>query len=364
MSTLNVNRVVDASGGVLAPISSVMRNRIINGRMQISQRGTSFTGISTDGPYTIDRFQYALNGGGVVSSSQSSTAPAGFSNSLLTTVTTADGTVASSSYYQVRQNIEGFNISDLNWGLANPKTVTASFWVNCSVVGTYTFTLRNAGGAVSYVTTYSIPTANTWTYITITVPGPTVGTWGSTNDTGIFVTWDFGTGSNSVTSSTNAWISGNFTGATGATKLINTNGATFYLTGCQLEVGTQATSFEYRQYGTELALCQRYCNVYGENIYSVFGSMGFGFSTTGFVSATLLPVEMRAVPTVAYTGSTRAVAGGESFAVTSAAFNTSNSTKKIAVVEPSVASGLTSNRGYYWSANNDASARVIFSAEL
>ena len=283
----------------LVPVTG-FKNRIINGRMQISQRGTSFTGISTDGPYTIDRFQYAMNGGGAVSSSQSSTSPAGFSNSLLTTVTTADGTVASSSYYQVRQVIEGFNIADLNWGTANSKTVTVSFWVNCSVVGTYTFTLRNTGGAVSYVTTYSIPAANTWTYITITVPGPTIGTWGSTNDIGIFATWDFGTGSTSVTSSTNTWIVGNFTGATGATKLINTNGATFYLTGVQLEVGSTATSFDYRPYGTELMLCQRYYEKTVTNTGLIW--TGDATNNNNYYLTGLFFVLKRATPTFTGTG--------------------------------------------------------------
>jgi len=348
----------------LVPVTG-FKNRIINGRMQISQRGTSFTGISTDGPYTVDRFQYAMNGGGAVSSSQSSTAPAGFSNSLLTTVTTADGTVASSSYYQVRQNIEGFNISDLNWGLANPKTVTASFWVNCSVVGTYTFTLRNAGGAVSYVTTYSIPTANTWTYITITVPGPTVGTWGSTNDTGIFATWDFGTGSTSVTSSTNAWISGNFTGATGATKLINTNGATFYLTGVQLEVGSTATSFDYRPYGTELLLCQRYfwrISAATDGNYCAVGS-GVQKGANRAQCYMSYPNTMRASPTLSI-----AIAGGM-YANTDIQQNVTSLDSYYAGLSSArveiLTSGATAGQGVmWWLGDTSGASYVQASAEL
>jgi hypothetical protein len=349
----------------LVPVTG-FKNRIINGRMQISQRGTSFTGISTDGPYTVDRFQYAMNGGGAVSSSQSSTSPAGFSNSLLTTVTTADGTVASSSYYQVRQNIEGFNIADLNWGTANSKTVTVSFWVNCSVLGTYTFTLRNAGGAVSYVTTYSIPVANTWTYITITVPGPTIGTWGSTNDTGIFATWDLGTGSTSVTSSTNTWIAGNFTGATGATKLINTNGATFYLTGVQLELGSTATSFDYRPYGTELALCQRYYYKLAIGQGNSRALSGYISSTTQSINLLNMPVSMRTSPTaletsgtaahysVAYTNTETTCSAVPSY--NDASFNT------VSVIGP-VASGLTPGQGCQLRYIN-ASAYLAVSAEL
>lgn len=268
------------------------KNRIINGAMGIAQRGTSFTGLSTDGTYTLDRWFYAMNGGGAMSSAQSSTAPAGFVNSILSTVTTADGTVSSGSYYQLRQAIEGLNCTDLAWGTADAKTVTVSFWVNSSVTGTYTFSLRNTGGAVSYITTYSISAANTWTKITITVPGPTSGTWLTTNGVGIFATWDFGTGSPAVTSTTNSWISGNYTGATGATKLINTNGATFYLTGVQLEVGTTATNFDFRSYGTELSLCQRY---YAQNLNPSIGGIG---TASSFVTTLRFPVPMRTTPTM------------------------------------------------------------------
>jgi len=278
-----------------------LKNRIINGDMVISQRGTSFTGLNTDGSYTLDRWFYAMNGGGAVSSSQSSTAPAGFINSILTTVTTADSTVSSGSYYQVRQAIEGLNVADLGWGTANAQTVTVSFWVRSSVTGTYSISLRSNGGASSYVTTYSISSANTWTYIKLTIPGPTSGTWLTTNGIGIFVTFDFGSGSSSITSSTNTWISSNATGASGATRLINTNGATFFLTGVQLERNTTATPFEWIPYTTELQLCQRYYWQLGgafNNGSSSFYhyAIGYQLSTTQGLFINQYPVTMRASP--------------------------------------------------------------------
>jgi len=278
------------------------KNRIINGGMTISQRGTSFTGLSTDGTYTLDRWFYAMNGGGAVSSTQSSTAPAGFINSILTTVTTASGSLGSSAYYQLRQAIEGLNISDLGWGTANAKAVTVSFWVQSSVTGTYSFCLRNSAASLSYVATYSIPVANTWTQISITIPGPTTATWLTTNGIGIFATWDFGTGSGAgVTSTANTWLSGNYIELSGTTQLINTNGATFYLTGVQLEVGSQATSFDFRSIGTELALCQRYYYQTTGNRTGTNGPFAIGFfnvnsgNSCGFAP---FPVTMRAAPSV------------------------------------------------------------------
>ena len=366
-TTVTANRMVDSLGGSVAPISSVMRNRIINGAMVIDQRnaGASINPGSGIPAFAVDRFTcyqevtskltFQRNAGAV-------TPPDGFTNYLGAT-STSTHTLTAGQIFGIYQPIEGFNVADLGWGTANAKTVTLSFWVRSSLTGTFGGALKNSAGNRSYPYSYTINSANTWEQKSVTITGDTTGTWLTTNGIGITVSWGLGVGS-TFSGTAGAWAGSNFFSATGATSVVGTDGATFYITGVQLEVGTQATSFEYRQYGTELALCQRYCNVYGENLFSVFGSMGFGFSSTGFVSATLLPVEMRAVPTVSYTGNTRAVAGGETFAVTSATFNTSNSTKKIAVVEPSVASGITTNRGYYWSADNDASARVIFSAEL
>jgi hypothetical protein len=335
--------------------------------MVIDQRnaGASINPGSGIPAFAVDRFTcyqevtskltFQRNAGAV-------TPPDGFTNYLGAT-STSTHTLTAGQIFGIYQPIEGFNVADLGWGTANAKTVTLSFWVRSSLTGTFGGALKNSAGNRSYPYSYTINSANTWEQKSVTITGDTTGTWLTTNGIGITVSWGLGVGS-TFSGTAGAWAGSNFFSATGATSVVGTDGATFYITGVQLEVGTQATSFEYRQYGTELALCQRYCNVYGENLFSVFGSMGFGFSSTGFVSATLLPVEMRAVPTVSYTGNTRAVAGGETFAVTSATFNTSNSTKKIAVVEPSVASGITTNRGYYWSADNDASARVIFSAEL
>ena len=262
MSQLQVNRINDASGGVLAPISSVMRNRIINGGMTISQRnGTSSVTITDTGAntYTLDRWYAYGNNASKFSVQQDAgavTPPAGFTDYLGVTSLAAT-TVNAGDQYIIGQNIEGFNVADLGWGTANAKTVTLSFWVRSSLTGTFGGALRNSADNRSYPFTYTISAANTWEQKSITIAGDTSGTWLVTNGVGIKLFLGLGVGS-TYNGTAGAWSSSLFTSATGATNVVSTNGATFYITGVQLEVGTQATSFEYRQLTTELQLCQRY----------------------------------------------------------------------------------------------------------
>ena len=260
MSQINVDKIVDTSGGVLAPISSVMRNRIINGAMVIDQRNAgasvTLTAVST---YTLDRWAVDITVASKLSIQQNAgsvTPPAGFTNYLGATSLTAYS-VVSSDYFYLQQNIEGFNVADLGWGTANAKTVTLSFWVRSSLTGTFGGSLSNGAFNRSYPFTYTISAANTWTQISVTVAGDTTGTWTTNNTSGLRVSFGLGAGS-SFSGTAGAWTGATLVSATGATSVVGTNGATFYITGVQLEVGTQATSFEYRQYQQELALCQRY----------------------------------------------------------------------------------------------------------
>ena len=247
-------------GSVSARNTFGFENRIINGAMVIDQRnaGASVsTGSGTYAPYTLDRWVLPGSGGGVFSYQQSSVAPAGFVNSALITVTTADSSIAAGDYYQFRQAIEGFNIADLGWGTANAKTVTLSFWVRSSLTGTFGLSLRNGNGDRSYVATYVVNAANTWEQKTVTIPGDTAGTWTLGTTVGMYVTFSLGVGS-SFESTANSWQAGSFVATSGSVDLVGTNGATWQVTGVQLEVGSLATSFDFRSIGQELALCQRY----------------------------------------------------------------------------------------------------------
>jgi hypothetical protein len=231
--------------------------------MVINQRALGTVTINTSGTYTIDRWQANQTAAGKFTVQQSSAAPAGFKNSYLATSTSAYS-VSSSDIFFFNQNIEGYNMADLEWGTANAKTVTLSAWVQSSLTGTFGGVIANATQGYCYPFSFSIPTANTWTKISVTIAGPTTGTWDSTNGIGMQVIFGLGGGS-TRSAPAGTWTTSAVYTADGAVSVVGTNGATFYITGVQLEVGTQATSFEYRQIGTEFSLCQRYFEVMNQS---------------------------------------------------------------------------------------------------
>jgi hypothetical protein len=251
-TTAYVNAVT-GTGGITG-----FKNRLINGAMMIDQRnaGASISVAAGGSGYGVDRFYSENYQSGTITIQQSSTAPAGFINSLVHTVTVTD-TPASGDYLFESTSIEGLNMADLGWGTANAQTVTLSFWVRSSVTGTYGIGLRNSAGNRSYVATYTVSAANTWEQKTVTIAGDTSGTWLTTNGLGVRVFWDLGSGSN-FNGTANTWNAGSCWRTSGCVNWISNSGATFYITGVQLEKGSTATSFDYRPYGTELALCQRY----------------------------------------------------------------------------------------------------------
>jgi hypothetical protein len=236
------------------------KNRIINGAITIDQRlnGSGNTLVTATETFVVDRF-VAYKDGGVITSGQSTIAPAGFTNSISWSVGTGYS-ATSGQYTFLKYHIEGYNVGDLGFGTSDAKTVTLSFWVRASVTGTYSGTLGNVSLNRSYPWTYTINSANTWEYKTITVPGDTTGTWAKDNTTGLRIYWDLGTGSGSR-GTAGSWQATTLVGATGTTSISATTGATFYITGIQLEKGSQATAFDYRPYSTELQLCKRYYRI-------------------------------------------------------------------------------------------------------
>jgi hypothetical protein len=258
---LTATGTVNVGGGNISPQTG-FKNRIINGAMTIDQRnaGASVaTTVVASSTYTLDRWAYIVAQSSkftVQQNAGSVTPPVGFTNYLGITSTSAYARL-SSDYFAITQAIEGFNGSDLGWGTANASTVTLSFWVRSSLTGTFSGGFRNATVDRSYVFSYSINAANTWEYKTITIVGDTSGTWATNSGVGIRVQFDLGSGSTFQTTA-GVWTAGNFTCVTGTTSVVGTSGATFYVTGVQLERGSVATPFEFRSIGTELGLCQRY----------------------------------------------------------------------------------------------------------
>ncbi len=280
------------SGGLLG-----FRNRIINGAMVIDQRNNGAeVNPAVTATYYLDRwvvtsaaaskFKIGQNAGSV-------TPPAGFTNYLGCTSLSAY-TAGASESFNFQQRLEGFNVADLGWGTANAQTVTLSFWVYSSLTGTFGGSIRNSATNRSYPFTYTISAANTWEQKSVTIPGDTSGTWLTTNGIGINVTFSIGTGA-TLSGTAGAWAAGNFSSATGATSVVGTNGATFYITGVQLEAGSVATPFERRDYGRELMMAQRYYYRQTPTGTAYYG-VGFNDSTTVASLFINFPVSLRAAP--------------------------------------------------------------------
>jgi len=303
--TLAVNIAQSGSNNV------TMRNKIINGAMVIDQRNAGASITPTSGQLSLDRFICYLSAASkytVQQNAGSITPPAGFTNYLGVTSSSAYS-VSASDFFFIAQFVEGFNVADLAWGTANAKAVTLSFWVYSSLTGTFGGSLRNDGATRSYPYTYTVSSANTWTQISVTIAGDTSGTWLTNNGVGVRVQFGLGCGS-SVSGTAGAWAGTNYQSATGATSVVGTSGATFYITGVQLEKGSTATSFDYRPYGTELALCQRYATssfpsgtAWAQNAGTT-GTYAYlvqvSSTTAGFGVSMPFPVQMRTAPTVTY----------------------------------------------------------------
>jgi hypothetical protein len=297
-------------------VSPGFRNRIINGAMVIDQRNAGASG--TGGTYMVDRWQYAAtqaSKGTWQQNAGSVTPPPGFTNYLGFTSSSAYS-VASADYFYFYQPIEGYNWADLNWGSANAKTVTLSAWVRSSLTGTFGGSLVNWAGNYSHPFSYTISSANTWTQISVTITGPTAGTWvGATNGGALQVYFSLGTGS-TYSGTAGSWSANYYGSATGAVSVVGTNGATFYITGVQLEVGSTATSFDYRSYGQELILCQRYYFQIADS-YAYFAGKQQG--TTECYFTVQAPVSMRATPTPT-------LGAGTKFVFAQSGFSSSTST--------------------------------------
>ena len=292
-STLQVNGQNLPTAG---PLSN--RNKIINGDMRIDQRnaGSAVTINASSATYSVDRWAgFGMASAGVFTLNRSTTAPAGFTNSLAATCTTADGTIAAGDRYFIDHRIEGFNIADFDFGTASANTVTLSFWVQSSLTGTYCIGFINNGGTRSYVAEYTINAADTWEYKTITLTGDTSGTWLSDNGIGVTIRFTLATGTTYQTTA-NAWSAGNFNATSNQVNWMSSSSSrTFRITGVQLEVGSVATPFEHRSYGDELARCQRYYYDGGQvRQYSA----GYSVNARGTGSWINFPVTMRDTATV------------------------------------------------------------------
>jgi hypothetical protein len=344
------------------------RNRIINGAMVIDQRNAGASVTPTTDAYTLDRYQAISSQSSKYSVQQNAgsvTPPIGFTNYLGITSTSAYS-VTGSNYFTLQQNIEGFNIADLSWGTANAVPVTFSFWVRSSLTGTFGGTLANSSQTRCYPFNYTISTANSWTFISLTIAGETTGTWLTTNGIGIRVNFGLGVGP-TYSGTAGAWSGSVLLSSTGATSVVGTSGATLYITGVQLEKGNIATSFDVRPYGTELALCQRYFYCVGGNFY---GNVSYQMYAIGNINSTTtanaiqpFPTTMRASPTLTATNLSNFVIGGAGVGYTPSSIVLDIGTPVNANVNY-VTSGMTAGQCCTIFQNGASLTALNFSAEL
>jgi hypothetical protein len=350
--------------GNFSMASSFKRNRIINGNMLIDQRNagaSSGTGSGTFA-YFLDRWvaSYSQTSKFTVQQNAGSvTPPSGFTNYLGVTSSSAYS-VGASDTFNMQQPIEGFNVADLGFGATGAQSVTVSFWVRSSLTGTFGGAACNSNLTRSYPFTYTVSSANTWEQKTVTIAGDTSGTWVTNNGVGLRLYFNLGAGS-TYSGTAGSWASANYQSATGATSVVGTSGATFYITGVQLEVGTKATPYEMQIYSDQLAQCQRYYwKTYNQGTVPGAASSTTTYRTRAYVGSyaaavVQFPVLMRTTPTVTLynpvTGGTNSWYNTD--ASTSATANMSTVMDSAAVTE---SSSVTTNNSYFF--------QLVASAEL
>ena len=365
---IDASQAVTFTNSANLPNTFGFKNRIINGAMVIDQRNAGAS-VTPNQSYTLDRWLYENTQTGKVTIQQNAgavTPPTGFTNYLGVTSTSAYSVLTGDTFL-LTTRIEGYNIADLAFGTASASSITLSFWVRSSLTGTFGGSFGNASANRSYAFSYTINAANTWEQKTVSIAGDTSGTWNTTTGRGLGVTFGLGSGS-TYTGTAGSWQSANLVQPTSTGSVVGTNAATWYVTGVQLEKGATATSFDYRDYGSELALCQRYAVMLG-NSGDVFSNYGYGSAyTTTNVSATVsLPVPMRAIPTTSFPGSGnfmfyRGATNVSSLSANMAGGNPENTTTVGAYYF--VGAGIVVDSFGKVQSSNNNTTRILFSAEL
>ena len=347
-------------------------NMIVNGAMTVAQRGVTNTYSASD-TFVVDRFfaRGTSTDQLVITVTQEDDGPAGFNKSLKVNTDTAETDLASNEQFKMEHRMEGNTISHLGWGTSNAKTVTLSFWFKSSTTGTTAVSFHNQDNNRSFVSTFTVSSANTWEYKTIIVAGPTDGTWATETSIGIRIRWgSFGTEFH--TTSTDQWINTQDMSVSGAIDWSDTANKYFQITGVCLNVGDSAIDFPHQSYGDELARCQRYCQRHPSldqadgGAYSILGGAGWAGSTTAGIEPMSLPTTMRIEPTGTFSGNWRFIRTNTATAITSGpTINDTYSNVSAILMNATVGStALTAGEGLAITQNNDADAHLILDSEL
>jgi hypothetical protein len=372
-----INKITDGSivtSDFASTVPLGTKNLIINGNMQIAQRGTTTAGITSGNNFVLDRFIFNTGSIGTWTLSQDTDAPDGFSNSMKLQCTTANASPTGTNWCNFQQRIEAQNLQHLAYGTSSAKTITLSFWVKSNKTGTYTAMIYgyDSSPARTISAEYTISAADTWEKKTITFAGDSSGQIDNDNGAGFNIYWALGTGpdrkSSPLQTSWGAYDSTAFVSSSQVNLADNTANY-INITGVQLETGTTATDFEHLQYGQQLALCQRYYQSFGGSNANETVGQGTSFSTTNTYVLIHLLQTMRSVPSFGYSavGDWRlhypGVTGQEA---TVMAISTSDSNNTRVIVNTTTATNASMGGGkcIQLTADNTISARLTFSAEL
>ena len=370
-----MSMVINGTSGITFPDGSLQgigvgrRNLIINGAMQVAQRGTSETGVTASGYYTVDRWGVNLSSVDqyVCTVTQESDGASGFSNSLKIQTTTAETAFESGDSVDIEQRIEAQDLQHLKWGTSDAQSLTLSFWCKCNKTGTQSIHIRAHDASHGYSTGYTINAADTWEYKTVTISGNTTGSITNDNGIGIWIRWLLADGDTASTE--DAWdtVNNGPYAVSGAMEWGTSTSDYFQITGVQLEVGSVATPFEHRSYGEELALCQRYYQIFNKDNVNNYGAVGQCSSSTTAQFIYPLQQIMRTEPTVSTNNATyfritnAAISGVPT--VTSISFYPAN-TLKVCRFITTVSSGLVAGDASLLISNGAGYGQIYFDAEL
>ena len=348
------------------------RNMVINGAMNVAQRGTSHASVSNNA-YTLDRFAFTYSQDGAFTVTQDSSSPDGFANSLKLDVTTADSSLAASQYLIMEHKIEAQNLHHLHFGKSSAKNITLSFYVKSNKTGTYGVTIIQGDNSSKMANlTYTIDSADTWEQKSLTFTGDTSGVINDDNGIGLKLGFTLAVGSTWTSGDTSAsfrtFANGNYGGGQ-TVNILDSTSNEWFITGVQLEVGDSASDFEHRYFAEELQLCQRYFFQEDTNADNIGGRMGIASGTVNVTIPYDMPVQMRAKPSLSLTNAN--IRCGD---MVTAGFNTSSGTvnansylgsKNVTLVLGGF-TGLTNYRTYlHEPRTSDGSIGIIkFDAEL
>jgi len=355
------------------------RNLIINGECLVAQRG-QVTGVS-DGFGGPDRFRFQSNYS-AVTMSQSTDVPTGqgFAKSLKLDVTTAGGISNASTYTQIDYRFEGQELVRLKYGTSSAETTTLCFWIKSPKAGThwvrlYGDELSASSGSAFISRKYTVSSANTWQKVTLKFPGYTSDGFDNDNTTGMRISWYFAQGSAYTSGTAQAddggwldWgdVADRARNSVGQVNCFDSTSNDIYLTGVQLEVGDTATSFEHRSIGEELHRCKRYCQVYktdsGGGTYTRFAS-GIMQTTSSIRCIFYLNPEMRTIPSATKSGNFQ-IFPASGLNISNLNLESGTSSLRSAILHQSSGMSGTAGSSHYFSANDDATAKVTFDAEL